>query len=371
MNKKEERSSSAEGKVRRGTVVRDVEREEQSSVLERQINFKEYGIVTGKELVDMNVKDVPSLVKSLLYKEGLAVISGPSDVGKSVLARQLAMDVVLGRTEFLGLQLTSKHQKAIYVSTEEMEDQLSFMINHNSYSDSEGDRLSNILFLLNTDYLENKLRNILKLNPVDLIVIDTFTDLYFGDLNMTNKVRSYLHQFKLISQEFGCLILFIHHPTKKSEHETPHKNNLLGSQGIEAKVRVVLDLRRTSSDHTIRQLLITKGNYFSDEVKRKGFKLKLNDDMTFSVVDPNYIPSSSKLADKMKDKELMIYRVHELQEQGYTCTQTADILQEEGYTISSSSVSNYRKQPRPAIQIPKEEMWMDESNNKPVIRLNK
>ena len=47
----------------------------------------------------------------------------------------------------------------------------------------------------------------------------------------------------------------------------PSKHNAIGSQGFEAKMRVMMELRPDPVRHDIRHLCIVKGNYLSEEYK--------------------------------------------------------------------------------------------------------
>ncbi len=69
---------------------------------------------------------------------------------------------------------------------------------------------------------------------------------------------------------------------KNSENSKPDKNRLNGSQGLEAKVRCVIELRH-GDDLNERLLSVLKCNYMPEEEKRQSLVLEFNNDtLTFS-----------------------------------------------------------------------------------------
>jgi RecA-family ATPase len=129
--------------------------------------------------------------------------------------------------------------------------------------------------------LLNLIEKELSENPIDALIIDAFADYYTNNMNISNDVRGFLNEFKYIANKHRCLVLFIHHTNKRSENLPPSKHNLLGSQGFEAKLRLVIELRRDSIRPSIRHLCIVKGNYLSEEYKRESFELEFDENMVF------------------------------------------------------------------------------------------
>ena len=76
-------------------------------------------VVTGKDLFENDITEVPMLWGHLLQKYGIAVLSGSSDTGKSTLLRQLAIAIVTKKDTFLDFPLNAEHYRVIYISTED------------------------------------------------------------------------------------------------------------------------------------------------------------------------------------------------------------------------------------------------------------
>jgi RecA-family ATPase len=89
--------------------------------------------------------------------------------------------------------------------------------------------------------------------PVDCIIVDAYSDV-FDDTNMnsTAESRAFLHKFHVLSTTYKCVTIFLHHISKAKETSGPSKNNLIGSQALEAKARVVFELRRDLKSHINR-----------------------------------------------------------------------------------------------------------------------
>ncbi|NQU33126.1 MAG: AAA family ATPase [Bacteroidetes bacterium] len=309
---------------------------------------------TAKQLIDMKITKIPTLLEDLLPQTGLVVLSGPSEGGKSTFARQLAIEIVIGKDKFLGININAIFRRAIYVSTEDDSNALSALLNAYNHSEEEKVKLENLRYIFDSENILEDIEKYLVKNPVDLVVVDIFTDLYSGDLNMTNKVRGFLNKFRKLSLKYKCLILCIHHPNKRSDSEAPNKNNLLGSQGIEAKARLVLDLRKESANPNYRRLYITKGNYISDERKKFGLRLRMNDNQIYDVVD-NEIPirnSSASMIDNINKQNKKIERVHELNAEEKPVREIVSIMKDEGFDISVGSVQNYKQMECSTVQAP-------------------
>jgi hypothetical protein len=69
--------------------------------------------------------------------------------------------------------------------------------------------------------------------------------------------------------QYKCLFVLIHHYRKNASETNPIKNDVLGSQSFEAKARVVISMEKDAQNFNDRLLRITKGNYVSDDLKRK------------------------------------------------------------------------------------------------------
>jgi len=293
--------------------------------------------LSGKYLLDLEITEMPTLVEPFIQKKGLAALAGPSDSGKSTLLRQLAVAIVNRRKDFLGFPLNIEHGSVIYVSTEDNDEESnSLFLNRMNDGINIRDGLENLRVIIDTENIVDKLDQSLSRKKADLVIIDCFHDLYGGIMNEGNKVRTFLHQYSNLITKHGCLIIFLHHEGKGKESFEPNKNNILGSQGFEAKMRLVMLLRKDQDIIGRSHLCFVKGNYLSDEHKRESYVLNWDDHGIYTNSNER-VPFFELATDSRKDKkEEKIKKVKELKDQGLTQIQ---IGKKTG--LSQSTISNY------------------------------
>ncbi len=234
--------------------------------------------LTAEDLLKRKIELIPCLVDPILQSIGLAALAGSSDVGKSVWLRQLAFAVATDQPTFLGWPIQSKHKSVIYVSTEDDENATAFLLySLNKSQGCQPAECARLRFVFDTQNLLNELDHRLTNRPADLVIIDAFGDLYSGDANKSNQIRGFLHDYSQLAQKHECLILWLHHTSKRTENDPPSKHNVIGGQGFEGKMRLLIELRRDHHDSARRHLCIVKGNYLPDEYKDESFMLTFGD----------------------------------------------------------------------------------------------
>lgn len=296
------------------------------------------GYYTATELLNRNIETIPCLIEPIFQKIGLAAIAGSSDTGKSSFLRYLCMCIVAGKSDFLGFKINSEHKSAIYVSTEDDETAISFLL-HKQKGDMrlfDNDEVQGLRFLFDTVDLLEKLEKMLVEHPADLVCIDAFTDLYGRSMNESNQVRCFLNSYAQLAQKHKCLIIFLHHTGKRTEDFAPSKHNLLGSQAFEAKMRLVIELRSDTINDSIKQMCIVKGNYLPTELKQDSYQLLFTDNMTFenTMVRVPFSELTENDAEKGKYQ-----RIKDLKATGLTLE---EIAREVGYA-NRSGVSKFMK----------------------------
>lgn len=241
------------------------------------------GVYSATELLNRKIVEIPCLLEPVFPKVGICAIAGSSDTGKSSLLRQFAISIVLNRDNFLDFKLNVDHRRAIYVSTEDDEYAISYLLSkaNNEYKLNAED-YKGLQFIFETENLLDRLNSLLTQQKVDVIIVDCFTDLYGKSMNDTNQVRTFLNDYSQLAQLHKCLIIFLHHTGKRTDELAPSKHNLLGSQGFEAKMRLVIELRADSIDADKRHLCIVKGNYLAKRYKTESYVLKFNENLQFT-----------------------------------------------------------------------------------------
>ena len=76
-------------------------------------------------------------------------------------------------------------------------------------------------------------------------------------------------------------MVFLHHKKKSTAGARPKKNNILGVQGCEAKMRSVMMLTKDTSDTSSRHLCVIKCNYMPEANKADSYVLRFNDHLAF------------------------------------------------------------------------------------------
>ncbi len=254
----------------------------------------------------MNIEDDPNgwcLWEPFIPKIGIVALAGPSDCGKSTLARQLALAVATGQKEFLNSTLNVKHGRALYVSTED-EHTGTKRVLEKQLEGFDIDGTDKLQFIFETQNILEELALFLRDNPADLIVVDAWADIFNGNPNNNIDVRQALKPWDELAKRHECCIVMLHHLVKNADKAEPDKNKLIGSQALEAKLRCILELRLGALPDE-RLLTILKGNYLPPEIKNKPNVLKLD---SSCLVFSNSSKTASTVNKKSKQYDKEVWR---------------------------------------------------------------
>jgi RecA-family ATPase len=298
-----------------------------------KLNGKLSKFLIGADVIkNKNYKEVEYLVDKLIPRGTLCALVGESDTGKSSLLRQLAVSMVYGDEDFLGFKMKSSCNNVLYVSTEDGEMATSVWLNkYFGQEKSKDDILSRLNFIFSTDGIISNLRDSVKKNCIDLIIVDSYADLFTGSMNNSNEVRSFLNQYDSLVNEFGTTVIFLHHTKKSSAGSRPNKNNILGSQGFEAKMRSVMMLTKDNDNKSHRHLCVVKNNYMPETNKSESFVLKFNEQLAFENTGERVD------LDELIDEDYL-KQAKELREGGKSIRAITDELNSNGFNVSKSSI---------------------------------
>jgi RecA-family ATPase len=315
---------------------------ENSILLKNEKKGAKSMFMTGSEILAYKNVHEKFLVEPILPCGTVCFLAGPSDTGKSILSRQIAVAVALGKTSVLGMPLKLKHQRAIVISTED--DRTDWKEKLTLYSLPIAEKgLENLLVSFEPETCDIiQLRKCLEVNPVDIIVVDVFADIFQGNLNDVMDVRKFLKPYKKLANDFDCTILFLHHLTKSGQKSEPSKLNLVGSQGLEAIARSVLELRADPTDLDCRLLSVVKNNYISPKAKSIASKLKLNEKLEFENQGSKLIQDIGKKASHSTNEEV-IKLILEEKKKGSSSRAISTKLSENGTPLGKSTVSEILK----------------------------
>lgn len=232
---------------------------------------------TFYELLQMPQTEIPFQVENLIPESCITILSGDSDGGKTSLYQQLALAIIQGKTEFLGLKLKTKYHRALIINTEDspvsIKVRLVKQLAKAQITDDEAKRLT---FMTLNREVEQKVMAFLATNPVDLVVIDAYSDVFPGNTNSDIDTRSFMNNFLDIIRKFNCTVLFVHHIGKGKDAQGQNKDSLLGSAAIHGKPRSVLMLKKLKFNTKLKSLKIVKGNDVSEEVKAQEMILEFD-----------------------------------------------------------------------------------------------
>ncbi|MBS1593442.1 MAG: AAA family ATPase [Bacteroidetes bacterium] len=296
--------------------------------------------VTAPDLLGESEEDMQFLIEGLLHSQGLACLAGSSDTGKSAILRQLAEDICAGSGHFLHYPIHAQHRSVVYVSTEDSRDATRTVLRRQTrrYGDQ---KLHGLRFIFHYEDLLTTLRRNLSVKPADLVIIDCFSDLYPHDLKDTHKIREFLKPYYLLANELKCLILFLHHTGKRTEELLPSKNNFLGGQGFEAKMRLGIELRRDHHRPHHRHLCLVKGNYLPDLDKTHSHVLAFcPDTLTFTVTGERVDFTQLSRGYEQEESRAKWEQAKELHNSGKKYDEIAEML---GYAHRSAVAKLFEK----------------------------
>jgi hypothetical protein len=145
----------------------------------------------------------------------------------------------------------------------------------------------------------------LTLEPADLVVIDSFGDIFQGsDSNNNMAMRNTVKTFDKIGKEFNCLILFVHHINKAAYRVAPGQEHIQGGAGLVQKVRLAIVLSEGGGN--TRYFTVVKGNYCPKEYKENSLELHFSEETFLFTNTGNLIPTdqlgSSPLSNDKEEK---------------------------------------------------------------------
>ncbi len=300
-------------------------------------------IWNAKELISRPINKLPTLLDPIFPASGSIALAGGSDLGKSTFLRQFALSVSIGDNEFLGWKLNTKHQRAIYVSTEDDKDQITISLKtFNNHRNLNSEKYEGVDFIFVIEDLVSVLANMLREKPIDVLIIDAFLDVFPGVMNDGGQVRRFITEYDQLAKKFGFLVIFNHHAGKRTQMFVPSKDNLLGSQSFEARMRLVIEMRPDFIDDNRLHLCIVKGNYLPPEYKKESFVIEANENRYFKNTGEREV--FEHLRESVKEKQDLKKLCWDLKDEGKTVREIEVDLRSQGYKISKSTVNRYLKE---------------------------
>jgi KaiC/GvpD/RAD55 family RecA-like ATPase len=251
-------------------------------------------VFNAVELMARGEVEQQYLMEPIFPQKGSAVLAGKPDTGKSQFARQLCIQIALGEQNFIDFKLNPIHNRSIYVATEDNEDATRFLINK-QFSGLEKQAVKNLRFIfadtMNQEEIIKNLNEQLTLEPVDLVVIDSFGDIFQGnDSNNNMAMRNTVKTFDKIGKEHNCLVIFVHHINKAAYRVAPGQEHIQGGSGLVQKVRLAIVL--SEGEGNIRYFTVVKGNYCPKQYKENSLELNFSEETFLFSNTGNLIPTN-------------------------------------------------------------------------------
>jgi len=308
--------------------------------LKGEAPLEDKSFYSGEYLIKRKIETLPTLLDPIFPRVGSIAIAGSSDLGKSTLLRQLAIAVCVGDSTFLGWKLNPVHKSAMVVSTEDFADLMTITLKtFNKERKLDYSKYKDIHFMFVIENLLEKLEAFIKDNPIDLLVMDAFLDIFDGVINDGGQVRRFITKYDQLAAKYGFLVVFNHHAGKRTQQFAPSKDNLLGSQSFEAKMRLVIEVRPDLAIDNRLHLCIVKGNYLAPEYKLESYIIESNENRYFSNTGERGL--FEDLREGVTEKKDLKKLCFDLSEEGKTIREIELELRSEGYKISKSTVSRY------------------------------
>ena len=271
-------------------------------------------VFTALELLSRGEVEQKYLMQPIFPQKGSAVLAGKPDTGKSQFARQLCIQIALGQKSFIDFELNPIHNRSIYVSTEDNEDATRFLLNK-QFNGLDKEAVDNLRFIfadtMNQDEIIKNLNEQLTLQPVDLVVIDSFGDIFQGnDSNNNMAMRNTVKTFDKIGKEHNCLVLFVHHINKAAYRVAPGQEHIQGGAGLVQKVRLAIVL--SEGEGNIRYFTVVKGNYCPKIYKENSLELNFSEE-TFLFSNSGKLIPTNELGTQTDNKKSNDEKYNELE----------------------------------------------------------
>jgi RecA-family ATPase len=279
------------------------------------------------------------LIENIIPAGELSAVVGNSEAGKTQFCFQLAATVAAGEKAFLGLPIHTNSNKVLIVATEDSPSNIKMRFK-GLLADKHKKLAPNIDLVTEVEEdPANVIDTLLQEETYGLIIVDTWTDLYTGEMNQNNDVRKFLGSYKRLAARYGCAIVFVHHFGKASAGKAKTKHHILGSQAFEAKMRSVVCLETTEKGKD-RRMFLLKANLINEQKKRASqLLLTLNNNWCFINVEGLHIAKDTINNDDIKEQirklnimDLSIDKVHVLLKEQHSVkvgrTRLAGLLKE-------------------------------------------
>jgi RecA-family ATPase len=298
------------------TLVKDTEK---SSWIEEV-----WGEGANNDIIDIdNVPEPDWLVEGIVVRQGLTLIYGESQVGKTTFCLYL-IDALQTGNRFFGRKCTKS--KVLLAE----QDQSPPLLRSQKQKLGRPEKLGVIKDELKWDnkskVFDAKLDNILKVYRPDVVIIDAYTSLGIEDINHPSASLTF-DGLRIFSKRYNCAFVLTHHTTKGGVQ--------MGSNLNTAKMDSVIALERNKEGKSREGELKESGGLLAIMAKQE--KLKAD-----SCEDIDLIFNTNTL--QMTQPKSTKQHVKELKAQGKTVEKVIELLKLDGADVTRETIKRYYRE---------------------------
>ena len=273
------------------------------------------------------------LLDCFVVEGEVTVLFAPTNVGKSVLALQIADAISQGKSEYGFESELTRGESVAYVDLENTDCQFAGRYSGHQFSD-------NLKILevptgveYTTEQLLSYLKNFISAEKSKVIVFDNIS--FMGNLQSANEAMAIIKALRELRDELGITILVVAH-TNKKDNKPMTINDLAGSAKVGNLIDAAFALGRVVGDTGLR--------YIKQLKARSGEKIYEDPVMVVEMVKEGGLHFENRDTDieqnllkkpKEDDEEMVYHQVWHLHKQGLSCRKIESEL-----GISKSKVNN-------------------------------
>lgn len=295
-----------------------------SEEVEININcIEKYGakITTLDTILNSEDIEIEYAVDKLKPRGEISMIYGGSGVGKSMVERCFLFAIAYGLNEYLGfkINLPQDDRKVCLIITEDTEKSLRSLIKKQAAYFEQFRTIENPVFDVISS-VEDEIVKVLDKRfqevKYSVVVIDTPQDEISGSTNDSTIIRQYFKGISLLAEKNNTAFTVVHHKRKYTGDREPSKEDLSGSQALNALPRSIYEFRENVNNQNYRNLTPVKNNYQSQEFLNTSYVFEMNtDNLTFSDteirvpsdqvgMDTHKLLINNKIVEKIKEYRL-------------------------------------------------------------------
>jgi hypothetical protein len=242
--------------------------------IEMQSNERQFKAETLEEFMQRGDQKLKWIVEKILPEEGIGIIAGLPEAGKSWLLLDLALEGARGGN-WLN-KFPTRQGTVLYIDEESpdngLRERLSLLRKAKHFNGNGAFKLINQKGVSLAEENMPALRSLFDSVWPKLVIIDTLSSVNAGvEENSAAEMSMTFSRLRELSRNFGCLILVADHERKPNQFSSPASQRIRGSNAKLAAVDVALAVSRKGNSMRIE---VSKSKWAS---KTPPFHVELKD----------------------------------------------------------------------------------------------